>query len=263
MTPHLTDVETIQRTFVKALHSDSFTRHGLRRGTWDVSRDCEKPVPVTLHSRATGLIRNLTRNGVKPVPGIELTLLTPCRRCRVCLGKKARLWRYRALTEIESAERTWFGTLTCNPDAHYWIDSVCSTRKRDFWSLPHEKKFAEQATVLGAEVTKYLKRIRKNSGNPFRYLLVTEIHNSRETSDDMRGRPHQHLLLHEFPGLPIRKSVLDSAWHHGFSQWRLTRDQEAAWYVSKYISKSTDARVRASLNYGGGVGGDDSLFDTF
>ena len=228
--------------------SESFERHGYRRGTWDVSRDCDMPVPVTLHSRASGSLRRI-KSGSQ-IHGIELVMLTPCRKCGVCLRKKARLWRYRALAEIQVAPRTWFGTLTTSPDFDVWLDHKAATACRDFWSLPSEKKFAPRVREMGKEVTKYLKRVRKNSGSPFRYLLVSEHHNSADTSDFKRGRPHFHLLVHEYPNSPVRKDVLDRAWHHGFSQWRLTRDQEAAWYVSKYITKSNDARVRASLEYG-------------
>jgi len=241
-------VETIERVFANALASEAFTRLGTRRGVWDVSRDCDRPVPVTLHSRATGSLRRLKAG--KPIPGIELVMLTPCRRCLVCLRKKARLWRYRALSEIQVAPRTWFGTLNTRPDFDVWCDHVAATETRDFWSLPLEKKFAPRVKVMGREVTKYLKRVRKNSGVPIRYLLVSEQHNSENTSDWKRGRPHFHMLVHEYPNSPMRKHFLDDAWHHGFSQWRLTRDQEAAWYVSKYITKSNDARVRASLDYG-------------
>jgi len=59
-----------------------------------------------------------------------------------------------------------------------------------------------------------------------------------------------HILLHEFAGQPVLKKTLDQSWNHGFSQWRLTRDLQAAWYVSKYISKAMDVRTRASIGYG-------------
>lgn len=258
MTPRLT-VEQIQTVFVKALLSESFERHGSRRGTWDVSRDCERPVPVSLASRATGEFRNVTKFGVKPVPGIELNLLTPCRRCRVCLAKKARLWTWRALNELECAERTWFGTLTTSPETDFWIDSVCATRKRDFWMLSSDKKFAAQAQVLGIEATKWLKRVRKNSGCRFRYLLVTETHDSRKTAPEKKGRPHLHCLIHEFAGQPIPKRILDAAWHHGHTQFRLTAGSKVAWYVSKYITKASDARVRASLDYGMRLQGEEEI----
>ena len=212
--------------------------------------DCETPVPVQLFSRATGLMKNLRKDGVRTVPGIELNLLTPCRRCRVCLRRKANHWRGRAVTEIEQAERTWFGTLTTRPDVDVWLDQLASTRKRNFWTSDASKKFETQAQLLGIEVTKYLKRVRKNSGCQFRYLLVTELHASAKTDAIKYMRPHVHLLVHEFAGQPIAKRLLDGAWMHGFAQWRLVADIRAAWYVSKYISKASDARVRASIDYG-------------
>lgn len=247
----MTDVERIQRTFVKALAADDgFERHGLRRGTWDVSRECENPVPVTMTSRATGLARNITRKGVKGVPMIELNLLTPCRKCPTCLRKHAALWRGRALTEIEASERTWFGTLTCSPESHFWLDTLCASQVWNFGNMPSGEKFKHQSKALGVEATKFLKRVRKESGHPFRYLLVTEIHNGERTSELIRGRPHLHMLLHEFPGAPLRKATLEKQWKLGFSSWRLTKDKEAAFYVSKYISKAIDVRVRASIDYG-------------
>lgn len=245
----LTDVETIQRVFVQALADEhGFTRHGTRMGTWDVSRGCDNPTPVTMASRATGSLKAIRLN--RRPPGIELVLLTPCRRCRVCLQKHAALWRGRAMTEMEYASRTWFGTITCRPDVHVWIDHVCATRERDFWGLSPDKKFAAQTKVLGEEVTKYLKRLRKQSGHRFRYLLVTETHDGERTSDEIRGRPHLHMLLHEFPGQALPKRLLEAQWPHGFTSWKLAEGQGAAWYVSKYISKAVDARVRASTGYG-------------
>lgn len=198
----------------------------------------------------TGLAKNLRRPGYT-VPVIELVLLTPCRSCPTCLRRHARLWAGRAREETEVSARTWFGTLTCRPDVHVWIDQSCATRKRDFWEQPLGKKFAAQAEVLGAEVTKYLKRIRKESGHKLRYLLVTELHDGEKTSDFMRGRPHIHMLLHEFAGQPLRKEMLERQWPHGFTNFRLVNSStSAAWYVSKYISKASEARTRASLGYG-------------
>jgi len=245
----VTDVETIQRVFVQAMADPhGFTRHGSRMGTWDVSRGCLDPTPVTMASRATGSLRAVRLK--KRPAGIELVLLTPCRRCEVCLRKHAALWRGRACTEIEYSARTWFGTMTCRPDIHVWVDHVCATRERDFWNLSPDKKFAARTKVLGEEATKFLKRVRKQSGHRIRYLLVTEIHDGERTSYEMRGRPHLHMLLHEFPGQQVPKRLLESQWVFGHSSWRLTEGQGAAWYVSKYISKATDARVRASVGYG-------------
>lgn len=232
------------------MQSESFERIGARRGVWDVSRDCEKPVPVVLHSRATGDMKRVSRKGVRGVPGIELTLLTPCRRCPVCLRKKSRLWAYRAKNEILRAPRSWFGTLTARPDMHFRFSELAATRKRDFWVSDPVKKFEQVSVVFGAEVTKYLKRLRKAGRTQFRYLCVVEIHDSDETSPEFRGLPHVHLLMHEIEGLPpLKKAILDGQWHHGFTRWRVC-DEDAAGYVTKYISKALDARVRASEHYG-------------
>lgn len=245
----MTDVESIQRLFAKAIGSDSFSRLGPRRGVWDISRGCEDPLPVTKFSRATGLAKNIA-NGRRPTM-IEIVLLTPCRRCGTCLRKHAWHWSGRAATETERASRTWFGTLTCSPERHFWIDRACSTRQWDFAGRSQQQQFAERAQVLGIEVTKYLKRIRKNSGCQIRYLSVCEIHDGKDTSADMRGRPHIHMLVHEYAGQPVQKALLDASWKWGFSRWRLVKgNREAAWYVTKYVSKSMDVRVRASIGYG-------------
>jgi len=241
------DVETIQRLFVDAMSTDSFTRHGSRMGTWDISGSCEDPVPVTHHSRASGLAKSL-RKGAKMPPGIELVMLTPCRQCPSCLKYIAWFWRGRAQTEIEAASRTWMITLTARPDVHVWIDHECSTRQRNFWGSPPAKIFAERSKVFGEEVTKYLKRLRKQSRAKLRYLLIAETHDGADTSDFMRGRPHFHMLLHEV-GMQVPKRLIQGQWQHGFSDVKLA-DHGASWYVSKYITKAKQARVRASLRYG-------------
>lgn len=248
---HPMDIENIQSIFVRAMADDvGFTRHGTRMGTWDISRGCEDPKPRTLHSRSTGVLRLVRLKRIPP--GIELVLLTPCRRCKTCLKKHARLWRERAFNEIEESERTWFGTLTLSPDQHTRVDHLAATAfGPEFWGLPPSKKFAARKKVIGPEITKYLKRVREEAGVRFRYLCVYEVHDGETTSDFIRGRPHMHLLLHEFAGQPVRKRTLDRQWHLGtIKKWKLTDGQEAAWYVSKYISKAIDARVRASLWYG-------------
>lgn len=248
------DVERLQRLYLEAVNSPEFTAIGPRRGVWDLSRDCDNPVPVTLFSRSTGLVRNLRliANGSRRPPSMmEIVLLTECRKCPVCLKRRSRMWAARAWHECQISERTWFGTLTCAPDWHVWCDSVCATKKANFVYQTEFQKFGARAQVLGVEVTKYLKKIRKNSGRRFRYLLVSEYHDSERTSDFMRFRPHLHLLVHEFAGQPLRKhDDLEANWTFGWSSWKLVKSSMAAGYVTKYISKAADARVRASLRYG-------------
>lgn len=241
------DVESIQRLFADAMHSETFTRHGSRSGTWDISGTCDKPVPVTKHSRASGLAKSLRKGAVMP-PGIELVLLTPCRQCASCLRYIGNFWRGRAQSEIEAARRTWMVTFTCRPDFHVWMDHACATRERNFWGQPPDKIFAARAKVFGQEVTKYLKRLRKESGAKIRYLLIAETHDGPDTSDFLRGRPHYHMLLHEAE-TPVSKRLIQGQWHHGNTGCKLA-DSGASWYVSKYITKAKQARVRASVRYG-------------
>lgn len=181
---------------------------------------------------------------------MQVTLEAPCRKCPECLRKRAAMWRFRAIAEIAQAERTWFGTLTARPEEHYRLDLLASGRKANFEFLTDAEKFPWRAKEYGREVTRYLKRLRENSGVPLRYLCVTEIHDGERTSPEMRGRPHVHLLMHEFPGSPIRKSRLEADWHLGYSSWKLVQGVKAAMYICKYISKANDARVRASIDYG-------------
>ena len=114
------------------------------------------------------------------------------------------------------------------------------------------KKFEMRVRVLGSEVTLYFKRLRK-AGYQFRYLLVSEMHDSADTSPDMRYRPHVHMLIHEVTGADsLTKRVIQAGWPHGFTHMKLVADRgiEPAWYISKYITKANDARIRASLEYG-------------
>lgn len=243
------DVERLQRLFVDSLSDPRFTRTGTRTGELDVSGNCRSPVAVVRWSRSTGLAKNI-RKGFKGVPMMELTFHTRCRRCAPCLQATAREWRTRAISEIGQAERTWFGTLTFRPEVHFAMDVVSAAVKADFEALPPEQKFAARATEAGRMMTLYLKRLRKNSGHAFRYLLVTERHDSVKTAPELRNRPHLHMLLHEFANQPLRKSFLEKEWPYGFSSWRLTEGNAAAFYVSKYISKAAEVRTRASLRYG-------------
>lgn len=97
---------------------------------------------------------------------------------------------------------------------------------------------------IGPEITKYLKRVRKQSKCSFRYLLVMEAHKS--------GLPHYHMFLHETPsGGEVPKRILKYQWHLGFTDFKLVDDaHRRADYICKYLAKSNLARVRASKGYG-------------
>lgn len=178
---------------------------------------------------------------------IELELVTRCRKCLACRQHRARLWRRRAYAEILHATRTWFGTLTLSPEAQYRF--LMLARKNfgeGFDELSADRQFGLRCRAIGPEITKYLKRVRKQSGAGLRYMLVAEAHKS--------GLPHFHILVHERNvDEPVRHSCLTGQWALGFSHYKLVEDPKAGGYVAKYLSKSVLARVRASQRYGYGL----------
>ena len=121
-----------------------------------------------------------------------------------------------------------------------------------------------------------------------RYMLVAEAHNSEKTSVEMKGRPHFHILVHDYSdnglvsGSPLEAIasgrdgewekrliktkqgykgfafVTDDAfirknWQLGFTKFQLATSEQSIFYLCKYLSKSMLARVRASIEYGSGV----------
>lgn len=174
-----------------------------------------------------------------------------CRKCPACLRQRQREWTARAVSETRSAARTWFGTMTLAPEFHFRAKlAACRHLAKnglDFEALPDHEQFAERHKVISKEITKFVKRLRKSSGSPLRYLIVAEAHQS--------GLPHYHMLLHERDqSKPIPKREVEGQWRIGFSKWRLVppspEEKGPAFYVCKYLAKSSEARVRASVRYG-------------
>ena len=64
------------------------------------------------------------------------------------------------------------------------------------------------------------------------------------------------MLIHEKdPTKPLRHAQLKDCWRVGFTNFKLVKEtperplERAAFYVTKYLSKSSLARVRASMGY--------------
>lgn len=187
----------------------------------------------------------LVHHGIEPDAKTGIFLDVRCRKCEACLRHRGRLWTARAITETTMSTRTWFGTLTLSPDRQTWARYAALSRlsARGVASPTTDEIFAYSVAVIGEEITKFLKRVRKTA--PLRYLLVTEAHRS--------GLPHFHALIHEYQG-NVTKRVLDKQWNYGFSQWRLLDNDnpQACGYACKYLAKSALTRVRASARYGQG-----------
>ena len=210
-------------------------REGLTFVEHDVSGSCTKP--VTRHWDHVGY---RDRPGV----GMSVTLHTRCRRCEKCREHRQSLWLARAMAETSMSQRTWMVTLTLRPERHvfYQVEAERRCRRRSVpWNgLGDLEREAEVHNEIGKELTRWLKRVRKNSGAILRLLCVAERHQS--------GLPHYHLLVHEVAGTVTNRDLRD-AWTEGFSLAKLA-DGKAPWYVCKYISKEARQRVRASLHYG-------------
>jgi len=134
-----------------------------------------------------------------------------CGKCRGCLKVRQNDWVRRAMIEFEAHPRTWFLTLTYRGEYEVGYDAV----------------------------QKFLKRLRKNTGQKIRYLCATE-------RGSKNNRLHYHLLVHGAEALTKRMIIKE--WPHGLTHMRLARDLTSARYVSKYTAK--DAHIRPSLGYG-------------
>lgn len=231
---------------------------------WDISGSCERPVNFVLEGRPAAwggrddwgdyqfvhplLGRPETAWGgpAWDVP-LFVDMSTRCRKCSWCLKQRASLWSLRAKAEIHAASRTWFGTLTLRPEEHF--RAVCkadaTSRKRgtEWAELSPSEQFQARHSVISQDLTKWLKRVRKESESRLRYCLVAEAHKS--------GLPHYHCLIHErWLGGEVQERTLRRQWPLGFSKFNLVEGSAAAWYVAKYLAKTSDARVRASIGYG-------------
>lgn len=206
--------------------------------------DCEAPVII----RYRGLPDQIMVGLGSEQDAVKVVYISGrCRLCPKCLMHRQRLWAARAIDECVISTRSWFGTLTVRPDERVKYMYTAQLRYEraalESWDkLDTSDQFRKLCEAIAPEITRFLKRVRKNAA-PFRYLLVTEAHED--------GFPHFHILVHESEGVVLKK-VMTQAWRAGFSQWKLipVGEPKAASYACKYLSKSALTRVRASQRYG-------------
>lgn len=178
---------------------------------------------------------------------MQLELECECRQCGPCLKKRGSRWRMRARAEYAAAARTWLGTLTFAPDAHARVLAAvrqrCARKGIDFDTLSDAERWTRQERMAFREVQLWLKRVLKNSKAQVRRLAICERHKS--------GLPHYHVLIHEVDAArPVRHRTLKQAWWPGFSDFGLVTSDIECVYGTKYLTKSLEARVRASKDYG-------------
>jgi hypothetical protein len=149
----------------------------------------------------------------------------------------------RATAEVEGSARTWMVTLTFRPEEHSMnrLRAIKRFGAAAWNDIPPDWRMAREFLEAAKEVTRWIKRLRKNTAKPVRYFLVAEAHKS--------GLPHFHALVHEKVAGDLGARDITGAWTAGFSRAKLA-DANSAEYVAKYLSKSMLARVRASERYG-------------
>lgn len=243
------------------------TRTGLLSARWDISGSCTDPYWTTYQGRPEVNVVNRrsewdesTRNThFEYVPGkrgtIYVDIGTRCRRCDKCRQYRRWLWQFRMTEELRRAVRSWYGTLTLRPDVQYRV----LTETRQYlrgrgvrWEdLSEDEFFRAHAGFALKEVTKYIKRFRKQAYGPkgkapFKWVCVTERHKS--------GLPHFHMLVHEVEMRPIPHRILSGSWGQGFEKWRLVKLDEnpkiVAGYLCAYLQKDFSTRIRNSEKYG-------------
>jgi hypothetical protein len=210
---------------------------------------CEEPVTRTRHYGLKRKVLELDQ-GRYEGKGRWIDMHVRCRKCKACLEARAAHWRQRGIAETLCAVRTWYCTFTLTADEQYRATvqaRIEAARRGVNWKgLTDDEKFVRKAREAGKELTLFLKRVRKNSGAPISYLLVTEAHKS--------GEPHWHALIHEKDMYkPVTKAVLEAAWPRPrVRKFVLVKfgETKPANYVCKYLSKSMLCRVRASTDYG-------------
>lgn len=241
--------DSVRRLAARALDGGG-RRVGIITTSWDVAGRCERPVYVLHYGRPAKRVGQPRLDAIYASGhSSAVELYVPCRRCEPCLRARARLWRDRAASEIRLWPRTWFVTFTLQPTERLRVISAARKRARDrseedFDALGEAQRWKRLHDQCNPLLTRYLKRLRKATGAPLRYIIVAEAHKD--------GFPHYHALIHEVdPSRPVRKRQIQSQWWHGFSTAKVVDDhKKAVFYVTKYLTKAAEARVRASVDYG-------------
>lgn len=233
-----------RRLFSRALAGGG-ARKGWTTCEWDIAGSCERPyLRVTVgRPRTEGERFFIVKRG-KTRTRLEVHMWLPCSQCPSCRRRIAAKWRERAKHELRVSARTWFGTLTFRPSERYRLMAKASQAYGPgFEGLPERHRFRLIEREAYQEAQKYWKKLRKNTGMRLRYIMVAEAHRD--------GSLHYHALVHERAGMEIRHAQLSANWWHGFTKWKLVETGDhVARYVTKYLTKDSQTRTRASVGYG-------------
>lgn len=207
-------------------------------------------VPVAGRCLRPRVLRDMAerRGGGDPfgAPAVILDTVVRCRKCENCLRSRYQQWRPRMLMEMGLGGRTWFFTGTVRPAERYRMQCEAVQAGVDWSKLTAEQEFSALWKYgVGRETTLFAKRLRKKAESRearLRFILVAEPHHD--------GFPHVHGLIHE-QGAEVPWRFIEAAWRVGFFEASLVKNPRlASWYVGKYLTKFSVARIRASTHYG-------------
>lgn len=197
-------------------------------------------------------------------------------------------WAARVCEEYRQSARTWMVTFTLTPAEHALLDVSAHKLWEGSQAPSLDELLKLRVQVFAGMLRKWLKRVRSAAyerGQPVegqvRYVTVAEVHDSARTSEWMRGRPHFHMILHEKEigalvldtecewtqerdstgqlrpvyrvvddGMPRRLWAAEGGRTLGFTKMVLCHNEQSAYYLCKYLHKSPQYRILASLRYG-------------
>lgn len=155
----------------------------------------------------------------------------PCGQCYGCRLQYSREWADRCMLEMKEHEHNWFITLTYDDECIISIEQY-DDETGEIFSFP---------TLLKRDLQLFWKRLRKNTGQKFRYYACGEY-------GDVTHRPHYHAIVFglELNDLEYYKSdghfvyynsqLLSDTWGYGHVVVALACWETAA-YTARYVMK--------------------------
>lgn len=132
-------------------------------------------------------------------------IVVPCAKCLACLTNKRNEWSFRLMEEYKRSKSAAFITLTYHP------------------------KFVPDQGVDKKHFQKFMKRLRKKSGERLRYYAVGEY-------GTKTNRPHYHAIIFNYYG---NENFLQSVWPFGIVHIGKVTEASIK-YTTKYVIQRHD-----------------------
>lgn len=197
---------------------------------WDLTPDFENGI-----ERIVNFSVPLEIQGKLERQGRRLSI--PCRKCLGCRLAKSREWANRAVMEQCYHDQSWFLTLTYDDD-HLPRSFATDQFTGEIISV--------HGTLVKKDLQDFLKRLRKNARQSFRYFSAGEY-------GGQTFRPHYHLLIfglslddlsvvsRNFAGQQYYVSdIISKCWPQGIHILGPVSWQSAA-YVARYTMKKANS----------------------